>query len=224
MGPAASAKPLSCAGLLPFLETEAVGYLALRDRTPDEDITDERAYPVVALRPGADLLGQLAEALCVFCAQAYHYTTPDGNEVVVDLPQILQAAVHGSGDTGITAAPPTLPAPTPAVSSSPVVGSEPPEGQNEATGSGPVAPEDLWRALVREPGLLAALVDKLTRRLPFDLVLALEQAEDLVLQVTKAEEARSRHALAVLGSVLRSPARCKVLLSARHGVFGSSHG
>ncbi len=66
------------AGLVPHLETEAVGYLALRDRTPEEEIGSERDYPVMALRPGYDLLGQLAEALCAFCAKPYSYTTPTG--------------------------------------------------------------------------------------------------------------------------------------------------
>ena len=54
------------AGLVPHLETEAVGYMALRDRTPEEQIGSESDYPVVALRPGYDLVGQIAEALCAF--------------------------------------------------------------------------------------------------------------------------------------------------------------
>ena len=40
--------------------------------------------------------------------------------------------------------------------------------------------------------VLAGLLDDLTRRLPFELVLVLEQAEDLVLQATRAEETHLR--------------------------------
>ncbi len=51
-------------------------------------------------------------------------------------------------------------------------------------GDGPPEPADVWRILHDEPDGLARLLDVLTRRLPFDLVLVIEQGDELVLQRT----------------------------------------
>jgi WD40 repeat protein len=194
------------AGLVPHLETEAVGYLALRDRTPDEQVHEEGEYPVVALRPGNDLLGQLADALCVFCAQPFVYTTPAGNHVHVDLPSVLRAAVEGVPAGAFTAASPLTEDGT-AVSAVPL---KTPDQSPTATTA-----VDLWRALDDDPGLLARICDELTRRLPSELVVVVDEAEDWVLQTEKAAVRRRQRALQALGAVLRSPARCKIILSMR---------
>jgi WD40 repeat protein len=204
------------AGLVPHLETEAVGYLALRDRTPEEAVRGETDYPVAALRPGCDLIGQLAEALCAFCAQPYAYTTPTGNRVTVDLPETLKAAVEGVSAVAIAAGPPPVAGggAHAAVSATPLPGDAP------LPSPAAVAPADLWRIVDANPNLLAGLLDELTRRLPFDLVLVIEQGEDLVLEATADEMLRRRRALEILGGVLRSPARCKVILSVRTEYLG----
>ena len=169
------------AGLVPHLETEAVGYIALRDRTPAEEATTEQDYPVVALRPGTDLTGQLAEALSAFCAQPFVYTTPMGTSINVDLPGILRECLAGPAEDTATS---------------------------------------LWSALRDDPPLLANLLDELTRRLPYDLLIVIEQAEDLALQVSKAGRRRRQQALTMLSEVLRSAARCKFILSARTEFIG----
>lgn len=185
------------AGIIPHLETEAVGYWALRDRTPEEGIATESACPVVAIRPGSDLTGQLAAALCAFCAQPYTYTTPTGQTVMVELPRILEGG-HEPGASEAIADPAHAP-------------KEPPP-LNE----GPVNPARLWRLLQNDSELLGKLLDDITRRLPFELVLLIEQGEDLVTQVTEpAEKKRRGLALEMLAALWRSPARCKVLMEIR---------
>ena len=206
------------AGLVPHLETEAVGYLALRDRTADEEVAAEQDYPVVALRPGADLTGQLAEALCAFCAQPFVYHTPLDKSVSVDLPGILEQCLAGPPETAITAA-----SPTEAISS--ISESAMPKAQSRRVDDPASAPSDspaiyLWSALRDDPSLLAHLLDELTSQLPFDLLIVIEQAEDLVLQESKARRRRRKQALTMLSEVLRSAARCKVVMSTRTEFVG----
>ena len=214
------------AGLVPYLETEAVGYMALRDRTPQDQSDsalgeDEREYacPVVALRPGRDLMGQLAEALCAFCAKPYAYTAPDGNVINVDLPGML-AAIVAVPDTAIIVAPPTNAGepPVTAVSTAPLRGTGVAESAERS--SADVSAAELWRALEHHPNLLAEILDELTRRLPFELVLVVEQGEDLVLQLPRSAEGRRHRNLEILGGVLRSAARCKVILAMRTEYVG----
>ncbi len=71
-----------------------------------------------------------------------------------------------------------------------------------------------------DPSLLAHLLDELTSQLPFDLLIVIEQAEDLVLQASKARRRRRQQALAMLSEVLRSAARCKIIMSTRTEFVG----
>jgi WD40 repeat protein len=207
------------AGLVPHLETEAVGYLALRDRTVADELDSaepqgENDYPTVALRPGTDFMGQLAEALCAFCAQSFRYTTPLGEETHIDLPGILKALLDGvpvttASSTAITARRPAE-APLSADVEQDVV-------EQELNG---VPAATLARALVDDPTLLTSLLDELTRRLPYELVLVVEQAEDWVLYADRAAARRRQQALAALSGVLNSAARCKIILSIRTEFYG----
>jgi WD40 repeat protein len=72
------------AGVIPFLEEECVGYRFARDRAQEE------AGPVLLVRATNDLTGQLAQALCTYCARPYSYQSPSGEETTVDLPAILR--------------------------------------------------------------------------------------------------------------------------------------
>jgi WD40 repeat protein len=80
------------AGVLPYLEEEAVGYLALRDRSDAEEGSDDQ--PVIAVRATNDLAGQLALALAAFVARPWTITTPVGGTVTVDLPALVRQATQ----------------------------------------------------------------------------------------------------------------------------------
>ncbi len=187
------------AGLVPHLETEAVGFLALRDRTPEEEIGSESDYPVVALRPGYDILGQLCEALCAFCAQPYCYTTPTGRTVTVDLPAILHTTLAGKSTTAIT---------SDANISAP---------KSEA---GEISATDLWRMLREDTNHLAGFLDKITCRLPVELLLVFEQGEDLMRVTTPSGKEKQNRALQILSGLLASAARCKVIVAMRTEYLG----
>ncbi|MBI3409325.1 MAG: WD40 repeat domain-containing protein [Planctomycetes bacterium] len=179
------------AGLIPHLEDEAVGYLALRDRTPSEAPVEESAFPVVAIRPGPDLAGQLVDALCVFCAQPFTFRTPTGETVTVELPALLAGAVRG-GTTG-------------------------PSERSDAA----VTPQEVWQALQEDPDQLARLLESVTGPLPFELVILIEQGDDLFTAVQDRWAAkRRRQALAMLQRLFQSRARCKVVLSLRTEFVG----
>ncbi len=202
------------AGLVPHLENEAVGYAAWRDRSATEDPGAETNDPVVAVRPGSDLAGQLAQALCAMCARPYTYTTPAGRIVRVPLPEVLAGIVRAGAATTDTA----IQESTDQIRA----------GSAGADSKGPptlqtadIEPVDLWETLQRDEDALARLLDELTKSLPFDLVMVLEQGEDLVLQVNSREAAQRRgKALAMLGHLFRSPARCKVVLAMRTEYVG----
>lgn len=211
-GPGVGKTSFLRAGLLPHLETESLGYLALRDRTPDPDASasPEADYPVVAIRPGRDLAGQLAEALSAFCAQPYLYTTPIGKQVTVDLPEILRASLAGGDSTAIRAGMPG------AANNVAEPGHLPPTAPASVPGA-----VDVWRSLMQSPDVLARLLDQLTRRLPFDLVLMVDPSDDLVLAGSEPEdEERRRSALQMLSFLFRSPAGCKLVLALRTEFVG----
>jgi hypothetical protein len=77
------------AGLLPYLEEECVGYCCLRDRT------QEGEGRLKFVRATGDLAGQLAQALCEFCARPWQGKTPAGKALRVDLPQVTARLLAG---------------------------------------------------------------------------------------------------------------------------------
>ena len=78
------------AGLIPYLEDECIGYRFLRERIAK--LEDTRS-PVLFVRSTDDPIGQLAQALCVYCHEPFAYQTPTGRTVEVDLPAILGNAI-----------------------------------------------------------------------------------------------------------------------------------
>jgi formylglycine-generating enzyme required for sulfatase activity len=78
------------AGVIPYLEDECLGYRFLRTR--NVDVAADNYGTVIFIRATNDLFGQLAQALCEFCAKPYNYRTPLGEMVSVDLPGILREA------------------------------------------------------------------------------------------------------------------------------------
>jgi WD40 repeat protein len=218
-GAAAAGKTsLVQAGLWPYLELECVGFRVLCDRTPDEAPAAEADYPPFVLRPSRDLAGQIAEGLFAFCAQPLSYTTPTGNTVTVDLPAILAAHLDAGSSTAIQA-PAPVSAATPDDTAIAEPGRAPPVANDE--GEPGLEPRDLWLALRDDPTRLGRLLDELTRRLPFELVLTIDQGEELLtLAESATERERRRLALEMLLAVGESAARCKVLLVLRTEYFG----
>lgn len=185
------------AGVMPTLEQAGVGYRLLRDRAPLETPVAESDYPILVLRATGDLAGQLADALGDFCSQPYVYTTPTGRTVSVDLPALLRQALgQAPRSTAI----------------------------QEGTAAEPMADWDdlaafkraLWAGLCADPALLGRALEALTAALPFELVIAIDQGEELITEVRgAAEEARRQEALAMLLQLAEAPARCKVVLALR---------
>ncbi len=70
------------AGVVPWLEEENLGLLCLDDRN-SEGTSQIRSNLFV--RATEDPFRQIAERLRVFCGEPYHYRTPTGQEVPVDL-------------------------------------------------------------------------------------------------------------------------------------------
>jgi WD40 repeat protein len=183
------------AGLLPFLEQEAVGYRLLRDRAPLEEAVAEPDYPILLLRATGDLAGQIADALCDFCSQPLAYTTPTGRSVTVDLPALLAEMVgEGAARTAFQEG---------------TAAAEPAE-------RAAAAPRSVWTALNEDSSLLARLLDALMQRLPFELVIAIDQGEELITEVREpVEVARRQQALEMLRQLSESPASCKLILTLR---------
>lgn len=189
------------AGLLPYLEEESVGYRALRDRSPLEQPVAEADYPILILRCTSDLAGQFADALTVFCAQPFVYTTPAGAEVTVDLPNLLHQAVTGSPR-------PILPAST-AIQE----GTETAAPPKDAEG---MSPRELWIALREDKTALVRVIEAITRSLPFELVIAVDQGEELLtLVATVQQQVRRRKALEMLMEVAAAAPRCKIVFTLR---------
>ena len=83
------------AGAIPFLEEECLGYRFLRAQ---DETTENRQGAVIFIRATNDMFGQLAQALCQFCARPFEYQTPLGETVSADLPGVLREFA-GDGDT-----------------------------------------------------------------------------------------------------------------------------
>jgi WD40 repeat protein len=183
------------AGLVPYLEQEGVGYRLLRDRSPLETPVAESDYPLLVLRSTGDLAGQLADALCDFCSQPFAYATPTDRSVTIDLPALLRQSL------GRTAVPSTAiqESPTPPAETEP----------DELRGV-------LYEALCAEPALLGRVLEEVTRGLPFELVLAIDQGEELLTEVEKPSEVERRQAaLDMLLRLAETPVRCKFLVMLR---------
>ena len=81
------------AGVIPYLEEECLGYRFMRNRQANESAGSQGS--VIFVRATNDLFGQLAQALCVFCAQPYEYQTPLGETISANLPGVLSQFVGG---------------------------------------------------------------------------------------------------------------------------------
>lgn len=201
------------AGLAPFLEQDNIGYRILQDRSPVDIPILEDEYPPLILRATSDLAGQFADALAVFCAQPYTYTTPNGTQVTVDLPKILKAAATGAALPGATSAPSTaIQATESAGTSAPTPG--------EATDDDDL-PHELWIALRDNPALLPKILDAITKALPFELLIAIDQGEELLTLVQSPQQRdRRAKALAMLMGLAGAVARCKVVFTIRTQMLG----
>ena len=201
------------AGLIPFLEEETRGFIAWRERSEVAGPETESKQPTISARVGRDLAGTIAQGLLSFCAKPLAFLTPTGRTVVVDLPTllaefapILSTAFREGAD----------PAPIPAVAEAPT---EPPA---EKTIAGD-AIHSLWTRLVAEPDLLDRILDRITRPLPFELVLAFEQGDDLVAlpRTDDAGKTADRRLAAgrLLGVLGRTSARVKTVVTVRTEFF-----
>lgn len=199
------------AGLLPYLEQECPGYRALRDRSAQETPLEENDYPILILRTTNDLAGQFADALAAFCAQPLKWKTPAGKAVTIDLPGILHQAVTGM-------ARPTPP--STAIQDSASGAAITADGAAPATET-ELAPREIWIALRDSAALLGKALDAVTRSLPYELVIAIDQGEEL-LTLVRDEHHRGRRAkaLAMLRELSAAAPRCKLVYAIRSQVVG----
>jgi WD40 repeat protein len=216
------------AGLWPYLEHECIGYRLLADRIPEEAPAAETDYAPLLLRPGSDLAGQIANALYLFCAQPLTYGAPTGQLVTVDLPAILALHLGSLGSAGSTAGSTAIQTPPPAAAPEQAAvgiaepGHAPPPPQDTDNAPGPT---DLWLYLREDSGRLGKLLDDITRRLPFELVVTIDDGDDLLTQArSSTEQERRAQALEMLMALAESPARCKVVLLLRTEYFGQLAG
>ena len=214
-GPAVGKTSYLQAGLLPFLEQDNLGYRVLQDRSPVDTPIAEDEYPALILRATSDLAGQFADALSVFCAQPYTYTTPGGTEVNVDLPKILRAVATGAVSPGATAASTAI-QPSESAGAIATAPGEPPSEDADDDFA-----HELWIALRDNPGLLATVLDAITKSLPFELIIAIDQGEELVTLVESPQQRdRRAKALTMLMGLAGAVARCKIVFVIRTQVLG----
>jgi WD40 repeat protein len=194
------------AGVLPTLDTDAIGYLPIRDRSEkDISIKRERDYPVVAVRATNDLLSQLALALAAFASRPWTYTTPTGRSVDVDLPAVVHSILGIAQSTAITA--------EVAVDSHIQRAEEQVAGAEKALAAA-ASPQQIYQALRQDRNLLGRLLLALAERLPVEPVLAVEQAEELFSLSRSSEDVQNRlHDLAMLHALALSPGHTKMILS-----------
>ncbi|MFO0969354.1 MAG: hypothetical protein U0793_27675 [Gemmataceae bacterium] len=193
------------AGLIPYLEEESIGFLALRDRSEGEGIP-EVDLPTLALRAGPDPLGQLCLGLAYFAARPLDFATPVGTTVRLDLPGYL-TRLWSDSSTAVRAGGP---------------GAAP--GGNAdaaAAGAGPAeGARRLYQMAREEPGRFLDIVNEITARLPWELVIVLEQTEDLLQEGSDASKQRRGKAIELLTRLAASSARCRIVLSTRSDLLG----
>lgn len=192
------------AGLLPFLEEENRGFFVLRDRSDDVAPNEERNEPTLALRAGPDVVGALVLGLTAFAARPFPYTTPTGRTVSVDLPAALRRFMTG----GTVEASDAI-QPPPAAGDTPTPAAPPP--LNPTAG-------EVWDKVEMHPAGFGNLIEQLTRELPFDLLIPIEQFEDAV--VLQGAKKHATLATAVLQSLAKSPARCRIVATLRTECLG----
>jgi WD40 repeat protein len=205
-GPGVGKSSLLHAGVVPYLEDECIGYQLMRDRSIEtESAGSEPDFPVLSIRASSDLAGQLALGLLEFCARPYSYATPTGKTISVDLPGMLKAVLEDGGTSASTG----IRESTTTTAAAPAPGEE------------ALAVEDLRVALRRDPELLGNLLTALTARLPFELVVLIEQGDELFSLIDPGAEPRgARRALMMLRAALAAPARAKFVVSLRTQFLG----
>jgi hypothetical protein len=211
------------AGVVPYLEDEAIGFQALRDRTPEDEPRDEQDYPVIAIRATHDLAGQLAEALCAFCGQPYQFTSPTGKTTSVDVSGILQrlVAAQEQGTSLSTAVRELGPEDQIQPAGGGLSGPPPLPPSEHGGGDEEITPVVVWEALQNDPGLLARLLTALSEPLPGELVLLVEQGEEVFTQVTRpVDRRRRRQALDMLSRAAATPGQFKLIYSLRTEFLG----
>jgi len=197
------------AGVLPYLEDETIGFQVIRDRSGEA-----AEHAVLTLRAGPDLLGQVCQALAYFAATTLEYDNPASSSVRLDLPGLLtRLTTAPESSMAVRAGGPMVEK----VSAAPL--STPHSGNTAAA-----SPEEMARGLYRlgmeNPDGWLAAVDELTRRLPFDLVLVFEHAEDVVAAGNETDRERSRRGLDLVTRLIASSNRCKAILSLRTESLG----
>jgi hypothetical protein len=171
------------AGVLPYLEEGDTGYQALRDRSGPEEASQEG--PVLFLRATNDLTGQLARALCDYCARPLVFRKPTGDDETVDLPLLLGQLLSAS---------------------------DPPQ---------PPDPSAVRAALRADPALLGRVLAEVSNRLPYTLVLIIDQGEEVFTLAQTAEDAESRRlGLEMLRLAAGTPGDVKIILSLRTEYYG----
>lgn len=214
-GPAVGKTSFLQAGLLPNLESDSIGYRVLRDRSAPGALS-ERDYPVLVLRCTNDLAGQFADALSVFCAQPLTYATPTDSQVTVDLPKILRDAVQGATPSHGSST-----AIQPAASPDGIAVGSPTDDEEDERPSAGVDVRELWVGLRDDEEKLGMVLAAITASLPFELIIAVDQGEELLtLARTAQQEARRDRALAMLTALARSAPRCKMVFTIRSQSLG----
>jgi WD40 repeat protein len=179
------------AGVLPYLEVDGIGYRTLRDRQ-EEELTDEDALPVIAVRATNDLPGQLALALASACARPCSFSTPTGRTVTVDLPGILRQTL-GEFEKE---APPEVETP-------------------------PISETAVRAALLADPALLGRLLTALADSLPYEPILLIEQGEEVFSLARIRQDAENRQvALEMLRRLAAAAGAGKVVVLLRTEYYG----
>jgi WD40 repeat protein len=206
------------AGLIPFLEEETGGFVAWRERTAAAGPETEAKLPTLSARVGRDACGSIAQGLLAFCAKPLQFVTPTGRTVVVDLPGLLgefapivSSAIREGAE----------PAPIPVAEGPPP---SPPADPTPAEKT--IAPDAIrifWTRLNSDPAILERILERITRPLPFELVLAFEQGDDLVAlpSVDAIDSSADRRAVAgrLLDVLGRTSARVKSVVTVRTEFF-----
>jgi Tetratricopeptide repeat/AAA ATPase domain/Bacterial tandem repeat domain 1 len=158
------------AGVIPYLEGQCFGYQFFRDAH----------HSLLITQAATDLVGQLAQALLDASEASLRYYTPDGEEVRVNLRQMLDKAL------GTTAEIATLRA-----------------------------------AMDRDPDLLARVLERMAGRLPYALVLVLDQAEEVFTMARTVDEIACRdRGLRMLQRLVDVQADIKLIISLRTEYHG----